>query len=474
VRGQAQRVGSLLSLMRAGVNLLALAPELGGFDRPKTYIVLLQNDDELRATGGFITAVARVTLDHGEIVALDVRDSYTVDDFRNKPYGAPPQPLQEIMGSQMWLFRDANWSPDFPTSARKAAELYTYGLEVPIEGVIGLNQQVVRNVVEALGPIEVAPGQTVNADNLLEYFHQAWEPPEDVENVGEWFATRKDFAGIMAGAILTQLQDAPDDVNWIGLGRAVLRSLDSRDLMIWFEQPDVSAVLAEQGWDGALRSTTGDYLMIVDSNLGFNKVNRIIDSSATYHVTLNANGSSVSDLLLRYQNTGPMLEGCEHLIAYTIELTYETLVQTCYWDYVRVLTPGGTKLIEATHHPAPSEYFVTGAGWDGRVETTQDMGKTVHAGLFVLERGKSLQTRLRYELPASLVVREDNLWTYRLYLQKQLGAPARPVRVVITWPDTQALVSSQPAPSRVDGQSVQIDLVLDGDRQVQVVLGSTK
>jgi hypothetical protein len=306
------QVKAALPLADSAFDLLDVSPVLLGFDRPRTYLVLIQNDDELRPTGGFISAAARVTLDRGEIVALDVRDSYNVDDYLHKPYGWAPDPLLEFMGSQIWLFRDANWSPDFPTSARKAAELYTYGLGVPVDGVIGLNQQTVKAVIGPLGPLEVEPGQTVDASNLIDYVRLAWSPPPGATDVAAWAESRKDFIGNLMDATLMRVQNESDRIDWVELACAVYQSLHNRDLLIWIDDSSVSPILAERMWDGGLRYAADDFWMIVDSNLGFNKANTIVESSAAYTLTLLADGSAEAELAVRYQHTGTSINCLGH------------------------------------------------------------------------------------------------------------------------------------------------------------------
>ena len=90
---------------------------------PRTYLVLIQNNHELRATGGFIAAVGRVTVDKGRMTALDFADSYTVYSDKST-YPLAPKPMQQYMHIPLLLMRDANWSPDLPTTAEVARALY--------------------------------------------------------------------------------------------------------------------------------------------------------------------------------------------------------------------------------------------------------------------------------------------------------------------------------------------------------------
>ena len=164
-----------LPLGRNGLRLAPHLPALLGADGPRRYLIMAQNEDELRATGGFLTGAGIVTVENGRIVDLSFLDSNYVDNYWVKPYDFPPQPLYDYMGLEMLLFRDANYWPDFPTSARKAMDLYAYGRDVaPLDGAIAIDQEFLRLLVDATGPIPIPDSdQTINAGNLLQMLRQA-------------------------------------------------------------------------------------------------------------------------------------------------------------------------------------------------------------------------------------------------------------------------------------------------------------
>jgi hypothetical protein len=96
----------------------------------RTYLILAQNSDELRATGGFISAAGVVRLENGRITDMKLTDSYAVDDL-DQPHPLAPGPLAEQMGAQILLLRDSNWSPDFPASAEVASVVCTGSGSLP-------------------------------------------------------------------------------------------------------------------------------------------------------------------------------------------------------------------------------------------------------------------------------------------------------------------------------------------------------
>ena len=94
--GQAAAAPAAAALAVAGAQLGPHLPWLLGMDAPRTYLVLVQNNDELRATGGFISAVGQLTVDQGKVTGLDFADSYKFY-HEGGAYPWAPQPMQEYM-----------------------------------------------------------------------------------------------------------------------------------------------------------------------------------------------------------------------------------------------------------------------------------------------------------------------------------------------------------------------------------------
>ncbi len=208
-----ERFDAAYPLLRSGVQIARVAPELLGADRPRSYLIILQNEEELRPTGGFISAVGRITLDAGKIVTLTVNDASQVDNF-TKPYGEPPAPFQNFMGIQLWLFRDSNWSPDFPTAARKAIELYTYTQGGTFDGVIALDQTVVEALIDGLGSLTVDAAQPpLTASTIRAYMRDAWAPSGQPD-LRTWVFQRKEFIGRVMQAMLDRVLNQTGQIDW--------------------------------------------------------------------------------------------------------------------------------------------------------------------------------------------------------------------------------------------------------------------
>lgn len=461
-----------LPVAQAGLRLSQVLPSLLGSNGPRTYLVVAQNEDELRPTGGFISGVGLLTLHNGQIVALQFNDANLVDDWANKPYDWPPDPLYQFMGSELFLFRDANFWPDFPTSATAMMDLYTYGQGVALDGVIATDQQFLQMLLTALGPVTLPDlAVTVSGDMVLDWIRTAWAPPPDTENLREWMLSRKSFMGPLAAAIQTRLLQNPGEVDFVTLARTLMQAVETKHLSIYVRDPSVAAILAELGWDGRLFAAPGqDTLWVVDANLGFNKVNALVDTAFRYAVTLTPAGTGEAALAVTYTHRGaPRDKACIHQTVYTAETTYEQLVNDCYWNYVRVYAPAAAQLQSASSQPVPAANFVTQRPWDGVVQTLEDpSGLTTFVNFLLLPPGETATHEYSYQLPAVTTPSADGGQTYRLQWRKQPGTRPQPVQVLVTLPAGAQIVSIVPAAAQVNGATITFDLSLTADLDISV------
>ena len=237
----------------------------------------------------------------------------------------------------------------FPTAARVATELYRLRYDVEIDGVLAIDQHALRLFVAALQPLRVLEyPEPLTSENVIPAIRRSWAPAPGEGLTAEWRRRHKDFMGRLLTAAVhrLQLQDGPDRVNLTSLGAAALRALEERHLFVYLPEGGAAAeALHQAGWDGALRDVPGDYLMVVDANLGFNKVNPYVTESLSYTVDLRDPAAPRANLTLIHTHTSPLTGvPCRHEARY--DLSYEQMMHRCYWDYVRVYVPGGSRLLE--------------------------------------------------------------------------------------------------------------------------------
>ena len=462
-----------LPLAEDGLQFALIAPAMMGMDGPRRYLVIAQNEDELRPTGGFISGAGIITMANGRIQDFTFTNAYNIDNYLEKPYDIPPEPLEKFMGLELFLFRDANFWPDFPTSAETLMDLYSYGQDAPqLDGAIALDQRFLQLLIEALGTVTIPDENlALNAGNLTDALRQAWGVQEG-QNAQEWVTTRKDFLGPFAGAIKNKIETDFSSIDLQQLAANMNTAVQTKHLQIYTRHPQEQAVLDELGWDGRLApAPNSDFLAIVDTNVGYSKANIYVEKTADYNVTLDDAGAHAA-LTLQYTHTRP--DNGQPCIHYNINVyndlpDYLTLADACYWNYLRIYVPEGSQLITSTVHTIPGESHIFGQTWQGPAQVlSETAGLTTFANYLLLPMGQTLESRYEYLLPTVVSTDENGRKTYHLDVIQQAGNHSFPFNAAITLPEGAQVLSATPAPTAVNGRTLQFKLNIDTNSQITV------
>lgn len=459
VRTLLEQFDPLLPLAQDGLKLLPVLPEIMGLDGAKRYLILAQNEDELRPTGGFISGAGLIEVANGEIISVSFEDANVVDNYAEKPYDFPPQPLYDFMRLELFLLRDANFWPDFPTSAQKAMELYSYGQDTgPLDGVIAIDQQFMRLLVEATGPVPViGTNTTIRPGNVIDLVRDA-RSIQQGQAVGDWVANRKAFMQAFATAIQDKIQNDFGSLNPVSLVRSLYQAIEQRHLQLYMTNGDVAAALDETKWNGRLPSAPpGDFLMVADTNMGYNKANVYIQRATHYELFLQE-ATPRAELTVEYTHTGPAkdepcYQGTER--EYELSLPYLASAEKCYWNYLRVYAPANSQLLDSSRHVVPGETLFSGEGWDSAaVQADETPGLSTFANFLLVANNGSETAAFTYNLPAEVVQAVEDSNRYQLTVYKQAGTNAEPLVLVVHLPTNAEVVHISPQPARIEGNTI--------------------
>jgi hypothetical protein len=455
-----------LPLAITGLETAQRLPSMLGVESPQAYLILTQNSDELRPTGGYINAAGHVVLDQGRITEFVMQDSYAVDEF-SEAYPYPPDPIREYMAADYWILRDANWSPDFPTSARTAIELYELGQGISAEGVVALDQQAISYLLRAFEPIEV-DGEQVTGQNVITLMRQHWAPEQDQELV-EWWRGRKSFMMGVAQAVRQKAEQDPEAINFSQLLEALQQALGEKHILVYLADPYLAELVEARNWSGALHPGEGDYLMVVDANLGFNKASALVERRLAYQVTLEGDGGAQVHASLMYRHGGQKrAEACRQEPRY--DPVYEGNMERCYWNYLRLVVPAEAQLLTGPKNVVDGQYLLRGRPTTGEIDIAPlSENKASWGQLFLLPPGETLELDYFYTLPPGTARRSEEGWVYDLYLQKQPGTLEPAVDVVVTLPQGMQLVKSTPEPHSHTDQAIKYSINMRTDQRIQLV-----
>ena len=455
-----QEVMSLLDkampLAEDSLKLAQLAPEFLGATGRRHYLVIVQNEDELRGTGGFISGAGLLVVEQGNLISLAFESSDFINDVlaNSEAYGYPPDPLLNYMGLEYFIFRDSNYWPDFPTSAENGIKLYKLGRpdNQQIDGVIAIDQTFARYLLRGIGPIRIESLNTiVTEDNLLEKSRASWsyESVKDTMTLAEWITGRKDFMGEFAQAAQEKLFNQPDAIDPIQLVNAILQAGYEKHLQIYTREPKSQQLLVELRLDGGFNPPTEqDSLLVADMNVGYNKANATTTREIIYRIKLNDTPPQQAETILRYQNNSTSQDGCIHVIDYNLVINYNVLANTCYWNYLRIYPAPNSSLLEAPTWPAPADYFITGNPSDGVIQPFKETflpNREVNGfgQMMVLKHREQRETFYRYEIDSPLVQKQrDGSYLYQVTIYKQAGTPTQKLTVQVQLPDSAEPVTS--------------------------------
>jgi hypothetical protein len=186
-------------------------------------------------------------------------------------------------------------------------------------------------------------------------------------------------------------------------------------------------------------------------------------------------------LTLSYQNHSPTpVASCIQEASYGD--SYDDMMDRCYWDYVRVYVPAGSRLLAGpdTRLPPGSLAARRGNGLPRQelLPVLIENGWMVWTAFFALEPGREQTLTFDYELPAAVLSREGHgSVRYHLRVQKQPGTEAVPLQLTLTLPPDAQLVHTEPiAIGQEPGPSLRItaDLRLDSEFEVVYQGGSSE
>jgi hypothetical protein len=466
-------IDPLLSFLNNGLVLAVEAPRLLGAteEGPKTYLLLVQNEDELRPTGGFITAAGTLLVQGGRISDLTFENSGDLDNW-SLLYPSAPWQLRQYMNSPVLVLRDANWFTNYPTAALYAEYLYSYISAHSVDGVIAFDQQMLVELLRATGPV-VIEGEptTIDAGNVITYMRTAKTPTPDEVSEPSW--NNKAFINKITRALVAKI--FAGEVEWGKLAKVLQTVLDERHLLFQVDNPAVTSLLVRYNWDGAVRPDVSDFLMAVDSNVGFNKTNAVVETSLFYDIDLTNYLEPVSSLTVVHKNNGKGVLVCKQWNKIRLPGEKDYPITDCYWNYLRLYVTKGARLLESTPQYIPSSWMIRGEGVPARVDTLQDeevAGVEAFGTLQVVPIGESIASSFRFALPSSVVTRDpgsDKL-TYHLKVQKQPGTLAIPLTIRVHLSNA-AEIDSIPENAIIQDANVFLETNLRTDVDFQIIFG---
>ena len=467
-------VDPLLRLFQDGLTVAVEFPTLMGAtgEGSQKYLLLVQNEDELRPTGGFITAADTLLMQNGRLGKVTFVNSGDLDNW-SRPYPVAPWQLNEYMNSRVLIFRDANWFTDFRTAAMYAEYLYSYSQDRAVDGVIAFDQHLLVELLRVTGPIEVEDvPYLIDADNVVAYMRAAKTPTAEDLASPDW--NNKAFLNKITRALLEKILSGAVELE--PLSTVLLRALDEHHLLMQLDSPSMTSLLARYGWDGAVRPEDGDFIMAVDTNIGFNKTNSMVESSLSYEVDLTNPLSPTGLLTVDHENKSEDVAICRHWSKVKAQGEKDYPITDCYWNYLRVYTAEETTLLDAEPQAIPDSWMIIMRNAPSQVDVLEEEidGVQGFGTLQVVPGGQSISASFEFALPLDVttVQNEADLKIYRLKVQKQPGTIAVPITIRVHLPKNSK-IEAIPAGAVARGYNISYETLLTTDLDFEIVFSDS-
>lgn len=411
------------------ITIKDLLPAILGFDGEKKYLVLFQNNMELRAGGGFIGSYGILTFKNGKKQDFKIHDVYDADG-ELKGHIEPPFPIRRYVPQVHLFLRDSNFNIDFLKGASVSAQILSKETEEVADGVIAIDVIFVKNLIGVLGKIYVSDyKETVDKDNFY-LLTQTYSEKDFFPGS----AQKKNFLNSLFNAIL-QNTETGENISYASLLSLIGKSISEKHILFAFSDPKIQEAFTVNGFSSAVldkrqnrKPQINDFLGINEMNLGVNKANYYIKRKIVQNVSIENDGSVSERLTVIYKN----------------ESRPNVWPGGDYKNYVRFILPKGTdlksvaidgkeqKITEAITDPTIYEKknFKPPLGLE--VEVYEQDGKTIYGFLFIAPSEKFTTVSIFYNLKKKISF--DSASIYDIKVFKQPGTDNDSYDLILDYP----------------------------------------
>ena len=434
-----------------GLGIIDLMPGFLGVESgEKKYLILFQNESELRATGGFIGSYGLLTFDEGELKNLEIKDIYEADG-QLPGHVEPPIEIKNHLGEAKWYMRDANWKADFTQTATDIQWFYDKETNSQVDGVIGIDLAVAESILEVTGEIYVPDfGEKITKDNLYEQ--------------AEFYAEKKFFPGSnqkasFLGGLGKQMFETIKGLNITKKAELMSKTIDlleSNELQLAINEVKFDNKMSELGWNGKIykgkcgtENCLMDYFYLVESNLGVNKANYFLRRNMEQSVDI-SNGS----------------------LSRLVKITYENTAKNSNWpggdykNYVRIYLPKDVNMSQIVVMDG-MDTTIRKVYKNSELRVREIDGKKEVGFLMTVPVSKKRIVEIIYS--SSLDLSGKNKFSYINYIQRQPGSGETGLVNLVSFPEGWQPTQVQPAASLVGGKLL-FNQKLDKDIRMGVEL----
>lgn len=387
---------------------LDVMPDIFGMEEPRTYLILFQDNKELRPSGGIIDSYGILKLNNGRITEYSVRDVNDADK-QLRGHAEPPFAIRRYLSQQHWYLKDSGYDVDFVKSATSSSNFLFAETGEKADGVIGVDSSFVRDISRAIG---------------------------SEENI---------FSDSMRKAMVSKLENKK--MPYILIAKAISEALSQKHLLFAFNNASQN-IFTVNGWSSSLwdeRKNKGnsinDFLGINEANLGKNKINSLIKRKISQKVVIGEGGDISEELIINFKNENKTLSGENYKTYLRVILPQNTRLSEISIDDV------SRKIVGAVMDPLIYEAKKFRAPQGIEVEEAIGEGKAIFGFVVDVPPEKIVKVKLKYALER---ISGLALFSYNLKLFKQPGIGSIPYSLSLSYPDFLNIIKSPDKINKTD------------------------
>ncbi|OGH18392.1 MAG: hypothetical protein A2868_02275 [Candidatus Levybacteria bacterium RIFCSPHIGHO2_01_FULL_40_15b] len=419
------------------ISLAQMLPVILGYNEERNYVLLFQNNGELRPTGGFIGSVGELKLKGGKIESFTIQDVYEYDG-KLRAHVEPHYVIRRYLQPHLYL-RDSNFDPDFQNSASTSALLYNLETDKKIDGVIAINFEAVRRLIEEVGPIELpAYKRTLDGKNTLDFLQTTID-----DKFFPGSTQKKDVLTALFNQLILKLEDRN---SFVKAARLFPKLMNEKHVLFAFNSSSIQSIFNTLGYGGTIQNERvvaegiiNDFLLINEANIGVNKANINVTRLTEYQVAF------------------------ENKIKSHVSHTLKNDDDKEYKAYVRVFAPLGSKLTSISFDqekqnivPAVTDFRVyerTGFKPPAGLEVDKDIEQRFQVFGFIVSVAPKSTKTIKVTYDNGIALPSDAVIKYSLYLIKQSGTQKYPFTLSLSYGENFA-------PKEVEGAVLEKDSIV--------------
>ncbi len=397
--------------------LIKILPNLLGEPKEKKYLVIFQNDKEIRPTGGFITAYSVFRLSQGIIHVDTSGDIYVLDNSISGKSKAPRPILEYLPKVPLFNLRDSNLSPDFIASMETFKSMYAKSSGPDVDGIIAVDTYALVGAMNILGEITAA-GVTFNTKEdprcgcpqVIYKLEEIADTPVQADfryvDVYAVNAARKNIIGDLMYAIMNKAFSSSPKLYWGPLFQEMVNQTSQKHIFFYVYDKSAQTGLEALNASGKILPFEGDYLHINEANFGGAKSNLFTTEDVTQNYKKESDGTITKTITINYKNPfSPSDCNLER---------GKLCLNAVLRNWIRIYVPKGSKMLDSQ-------------GSEVKMITYDELGKTVFEGFLTVRPKGIAKFTISYTLPFKLA---NNSPLPALY-QKQGGTPGFDYTVLV-------------------------------------------